>query len=219
MPRQWWVHQSLRARLTLIATALFSGAVLTGVVLLLVVQRAALTRVLDQSANKTAIQIARLFSEGNEPQTLLPTSAGVTAVQVVDGRDTVIAASPGADQGVSLVTPEQLASIREGDRPTITSPTSNARLRIVGHRLGDRTILVATDVSRVDDSLRILTRAALIGAPLAVLLMAVATYTVVSLSLRPVRRCGTVRPTSRLRGSPSSGCPYRARRTRSTGSP
>jgi signal transduction histidine kinase len=38
----------------------------------------------------------------------------------------------------------------------------------------------------VDDSLRILTRAALIGGPLAVLLMATATYGVVTLSLRPV---------------------------------
>jgi signal transduction histidine kinase len=45
---------------------------------------------------------------------------------------------------------------------------------------------VATDVSRVDDSIRILTRAALIGSPLAVLLMALASYGVVALTLRPV---------------------------------
>src|SRR5919197_2095895 len=186
MPRQLWVRQSLLARLTLIATALFSAAVITGVVLLLVVQRAALTRVLDQSANKTANQVARLFRSGDGPRTLPPTSGGITAVQVVDRRDLVLAASPGADQQVSIVTPEQLASVRDGARPTVTSPTSGAPLRVVGRNLGKRTILVATDVSRVDDSLRILTRAALIGSPLAVLLMGIATYTVVSLSLRPV---------------------------------
>jgi signal transduction histidine kinase len=186
LPRRWWVRQSLRARLTLLATALFSAAVITGAVLLLVVQRSALTRVLDQSANKTANSIARLFNSGKEPTTLPPTSGGITAVQVVDGADVVIAASPGADRQVPVVTPQQLAAVREGARPTVTSPTSNARLRVVGHRLGDRTILVSTDVSRVDDSLRILTRAALIGSPLAVLLMALATYAVVSLSLRPV---------------------------------
>jgi hypothetical protein len=73
MPRRWWVRQSLRARLTLIATALFSAAVLTGVVLLLVVQRAALTRVLDQSANKTANSIARLFNTWCSPPHLAPT--------------------------------------------------------------------------------------------------------------------------------------------------
>src|SRR4051812_6867982 len=83
-PQRWWVRQSLRARLTLLATALFTAAVVTGAVLLLVVQRSALTRVLDQSANRTANEIARLFKEGKTPRPLPPTSGGVTAVQVVD---------------------------------------------------------------------------------------------------------------------------------------
>src|SRR6266496_1933184 len=84
LPNQWWARQSLRARLTLLATALFSAAVITGAVLLLVVQRSALTRVLDQSANKTATSTARLFNSGKEPPVLPPTSGGITAVQVVD---------------------------------------------------------------------------------------------------------------------------------------
>jgi signal transduction histidine kinase len=110
----------------------------------------------------------------------------VTAVQVVDRHDIVITATPGADQSISIITPSQLAAVRDGSRPTVTSPTSDAQLRIVGHVLGSRTILVATDVTRVDDSLRILTRAALIGAPLAVLLMAFASYGIVALTLRSV---------------------------------
>jgi signal transduction histidine kinase len=186
LPRQWWVRQSLRARLTLLATALFSAAVITGAVLLLYVQRSALIRVLDQSANKTANETARLLKEGKLPQTLPPTSGGVTAVQVVDQHDFVLTATPGADQSVSIITPEQLADVRAGARPTVPSPTSDAQLRIVGRVLDSRTILVATDITRVDDSLRILTRAALIGGPLAVLLMALASYGVVALTLRPV---------------------------------
>jgi signal transduction histidine kinase len=186
LPRRWWVRQSLRARLTLITTALFSFAVITGAVLLLVLQRYALTHVLDQSAGKTASDVARLFSSGKEPTTLPPTSGGVTAVQVVDAKNAVVAATPGTDRHTSLVTTDELAAVRDGNRPTVTSLTSNARLRIVGHKLGERTVLVATDVSRVDDSQRILTRAALIGSPIAVLLMGIATYSVVTLSLRPV---------------------------------
>lgn len=185
-PRQWWVRQSLRARLTLLATALFSAAVLTGAILLLYVQRSALTRVLDQSANKTANETARLIKEGKLPKTLPPTSGGVTGVQVVDRHDFVLTATPGADQSVSIITPQQLDEVRAGGRPTVPSPTSDAQLRIVGRTLGPRTILVATDVTRVDDSVRILTRAALIGGPLAVLLMAFASYGVVALTLRPV---------------------------------
>jgi signal transduction histidine kinase len=186
LPYQWWARQSLRARLTLLATALFSAAVITGAVLLITVQRAALTRVLDQSARKNANDIAKLFSSGKEPTTLPPTSGGITAVQVVDSHDQVIAASPGTDRRVSMVTPGQLSAVRHGSHLTITSPISEAPLRVVGRPLGSRTVLVYTDVSRVDDSLRILTRAALIGSPIAVLLMALATYGVVSLTLRPV---------------------------------
>jgi signal transduction histidine kinase len=185
-PRQWWVRQSLRARLTLLATALFSIAVITGAVLLLYVQRSALIRVLDQSANKTANETARLINEGKIPPVLPTTSGGVTAVQVVDRNDVVITATPGADHHVSIITPQQLGEVREGERLTVQSPTSDAQLRIVGRTLGSRTILVATDITRVDDSLRILTRAALIGGPLAVLLMALASYGVVALTLRPV---------------------------------
>jgi signal transduction histidine kinase len=185
-PRQWWVRQSLRARLTLLATAIFSGAVITGAVLLLVLQRYALTRVLDQSASRTAAQTARLFKSGKEPATLPPTSGGITGVQVVDAHDLVISASPGAELRTAIVTSSQLAEIRGGDRPTITSPTGDDRLRVVGRKLGARTVLVYTDISRVDDSLRLLTKAALLGSPLAVLLMALATYAVVALTLRPV---------------------------------
>ncbi len=185
-PRQWWERQSLRARLTLLATALFSFAVITGAVLLLVLQRQALTRVLDQSANKTASDIAKLFGSGKQPTTLPPTSGGITAVQVVDSGDFVLAASPGADRHTALVTPSELEAVRDGDRLTINSTTSDARLRVVGRKLGSRTVLVSTDVTRVDDSLRVLSRAALIGSPLAVLLMALASYGVAALTLRPV---------------------------------
>ena len=186
-PRQWWAQQSLRARLTLIATALFSLAVITGVVLVLVVQRYALTRVLDQNAGKTARDIAAQVKTAQVPPSVLPTTPGIAGVQVVDAQDRVLTFSPGTpDRYASLVGEGLLADIRNGDHPTIDSPTSTSRLRVLGRRVGSRTVLVFTDVDRVDDSVRILTRAALIGAPLAVLLMAMATYGAVTLSLRPV---------------------------------
>jgi signal transduction histidine kinase len=120
------------------------------------------------------------------PRPVTTTTGGIYAVQVVDAHNDVLTASPGADRVKSLLPEDQLETVRAGDRPTISSPTSTARLRVLGRRVGTRTVLVFTDVSRVDDSLRILTRAALIGGPLAVLLMATATYGVVTLSLRPV---------------------------------
>lgn len=185
-PRRWWIRQSLRARLTLLATALFSLAVITGAVLLLVLQRYALTKVLDQSAARTARDIAAQFRTNRYPDTVAPTTGGIAAVQVVDARDVVLAASQGADHTIPLVSPDELAQVRAGARIEINSPSSGVRLRVLGRDVGDRTVVVFTDVTRVDDSLRILTQAALIGGPLAVLVMASATYLVVGLTLRSV---------------------------------
>jgi len=185
-PSRWWAQQSLRARLTLIATALFTGAVITGVVLVLVVQRYALTRTLDQSAAKTARDVAVKVAAGVLPRPIVPTSGGIAAVQVVDAHDGVLAASAGPYLGQSLVDEDQLEQIRKGERPTIEGAAFAARVRVLGRNVGGRTVLVYTELNRVDDSVRILTRAALIGGPLAVLLMAMATYGAVTLSLRPV---------------------------------
>ena len=185
-PRRWWSRQSLRRRLTLLATVLFSVAVATGAVLLLVLQRYALTRVLDQSADRAARGIAAQVRSGPVPPTVVLTTPGIAAAQVLDAHNGVLAASQGVDHARSLLTGAQLRDVRSGSRIEITSNTSDARLRVVGRRVGDRTVVVFTDVSRIDDSLRVLTRAALIGGPLAVLVMALATYLVVALTLRSV---------------------------------
>jgi signal transduction histidine kinase len=185
-PRRWWSRQSLRRRLTLLATALFSIAVITGAVLLLVLQRYALTRVLDQAASKTARDIGQQVSSGRLPPTVAPTTGGIAAVQVLDARGAVLSASQGTDHTVPLISRDELREVRTGSRIEITNTASGARLRVLGRTVGSRTVLVFTDVSRVDDSLRILTRAALIGGPLAVLVMALATYLVVALTLRSV---------------------------------
>ena len=186
LPLRWWARQSLRARLTLLATALFSFAVVTGAVLVIVLQRYALVRVLDASAAKTARDIATQFASGKRPQTVTPTTTGIAFVQVVDTNDGVIATSVGADRATSVLTPDQLEAARDGTRLDIASTTSSARLRVYGRSVGSLTVLVVTDLSRVDDSIRILESAALIGCPIAVLLMALATYGLVSLTLRSV---------------------------------
>ncbi|MDQ6849512.1 MAG: HAMP domain-containing histidine kinase [Actinomycetota bacterium] len=185
-PARWWARRSLRARLTLLATALFSIAVLTGAILVLTLQRYALLKVLDSSAQKTASDVAEQIRARPSRRTVVPTTGGVTEVQVVDANDMVIAASFESDRHTPLISRKDLASAREGQRFDITSPTTGVGLRVLAQKERSRTVLVVTDLSRVDDSIRVLTRAALIGGPLAVLLMGLATYFVVELTLRPV---------------------------------
>lgn len=184
-PARWWARQSLRARLTLLATALFTIAVLTGIILVLTLQRYALLKVLDSSAQRTASDVANTIRAHPNRTTVTPTTGGVTEVQVLNADDVVIAGSPGSDHN-PLIDFEDLAAARAGQRFDITSPTTGVGLRVLAQKVGNRTVLVVTDLSRVDDSIRVLTRAALLGGPLAVLLMGSATYFVVALTLRPV---------------------------------
>jgi signal transduction histidine kinase len=184
-PGRWWGRQSLRARLTLIATALFSVAVISGAVLAIYLQRYALVRTLDAAAARNGREIAAQVRANPELKVVVPTSGGVTQIQVVDADDTVLAASPGADHVVPLLNRSQLAEARDGTRFDIDNP-SGGRLRVLVRRSGSKTVIVATDLDRVDDSVRALTEVAAIGGPIAVVLMGLATYLVVALTLRPV---------------------------------
>ncbi|MGH8860053.1 MAG: sensor histidine kinase [Jatrophihabitantaceae bacterium] len=187
-PGRYWARQSLRARLTLVATALFSIAIATGVVLVLVLQRYALTRVLDTTARKAAVDIRRhQIVRGVVPPTVTPITGGVTAVQVLDPNNDVVGSSagPNSDRTLSFLSSGQLDEARDGQRFTITN-TTGLQLRVLAVRAGRFTVVVYTDISRVDDSIRVLTEAALIGAPIAVLLVGLSTYFVTSLTLRSV---------------------------------
>jgi signal transduction histidine kinase len=185
-PGRYWARQSLRARITLLATALFTLAVATGAVLVIVLQRYALVRVLDSTAHKTAVDIAKQVRNHPGIDTVNPTTGGVSAVQVLDAQDNVTAASPGADRAKSKLNPDQLAEARTGNRFDVIDPDTGTRYRVLAVRAGKLTVVVFTDLSRVDDSVRVLTRAALIGGPIAVLLLALSTYFVVALTLRSV---------------------------------
>ena len=185
-PVRWWGRQSLRARLTLITTAIFSIAVLTGVVLVLQLQRFALLRVLDSSAQKSANDIVtQLQARPNEFDDVVPTTGGVTRIQIVDQFDQVLGQHRSKLQQ-PLLNPDQLANARSGARIDITDPTNGLGVRVVAAKYGSDTVLVVTDVTRVDDSVSALERVAFVGGPLAVLLMGLATYLVCALTLKPV---------------------------------
>ena len=185
-PARWWARQSLRARITLIATALFSVAVGTGGILAIELQRYALVRVLDSSAQTSARDVAAELQTHPDLRTVVPTTGGVTAIQVVNSRDVVVAASRGAERDAPVLNPEDLEAARTGTRFDINNPESGLRERVLAQRAGNLTVLVVTDLTRVDDSIGVITRVALIGGPLAVLLMGFATYLVAALTLRPV---------------------------------
>ena len=181
-----WREQSLRARITIVTTTLFACAVLTGAVLLIQLQRVSLIRALDSAASRAGAQIAALWVSGNRPRTILG-SAG-DQIQVVNSLNEVLSYSPDADHTVSLLNAEQLQHARSGHKITMRGDPAitGDRLRIVAVRAGADTVLVASGLGGVESSNRILRTAALIGSPIAVLLVGLATYFIVGRTLRPV---------------------------------
>ncbi|MFL6161843.1 MAG: ATP-binding protein [Jatrophihabitantaceae bacterium] len=192
LPVRWWRRRTLRARITLLATGVFTVALLLAGVILIVTVGRSLLNTLDSSAERTGNDVAALVTSGRLPQQLLTGSGGVSLVQVVDADNRVIAASPGVDTAVSMVNSDQLARLRRGAHLTVSGARASQSdpIRVVGvdasTRSGQRTVLVGTDLGRVFESARLLQRALLVGGPLIVVAMAALTWWVVGLTLRPV---------------------------------
>ncbi len=181
-----WRGQSLRARITIVATTLFAFAVITGAVLLLVLQRTSLIRSLDSQAIKTGQAVASTRVTGIKPTNIV--AAAGLQIQVLDKTGAVAAASGTADRVKPLLTPDELAAAKRGQAIDIPAErgNTNQELRVLAVPAGEETVLVASGLTGVEDSIRILRDAALIGCPVVVLAMGMATYFIVGRALRPV---------------------------------
>jgi signal transduction histidine kinase len=201
-----WPALSLRARLTLAATALVAVALLAGTVLLLVALQRSLVAALDESARQRARDVVALVESGQLPDPI-PVAAGTPLVQVVDADDRVVAASPGGDRLVPILLPDGVAAVRSGDVRTIDGSRLglSSELRVVGEPAGagSETVLVAMSLSEVAGSLQVVRTAMVIGAPLLVAGFAVVCWLLVGSALRPVaalRRGAEEITTTRLAG-------------------
>ena len=203
-----WPALSLRARLTVVATALVAVALLAGTILLLVALQRSLIAALDESARQRARDVAALVDGGQLPNPI-PVAAGTPLVQVVDAEDRVVAASSGGDRLVPILLPDDVAAVRNGDVRTIDGSRLglSGELRVVGQPAGDQaqTVLVAMSLSEVEGSLQVVRTAMFIGAPLLVAGFGVVCWLLVGSALRPVaelrrgaEEIATTRQTRRL---------------------
>jgi hypothetical protein len=108
---------SLRARLTMIATAGLAVGLGVGGLLLVAVLGNVLIRGVDAGSKQTASDVTELINEGRLTDPV-PTG-GTQVVQVLDGTDRVRAASVGADRLVAILRPDELAQARAGAVVTV----------------------------------------------------------------------------------------------------
>ena len=185
-----WPALSLRARLTVVATALVALALLAGTVLALVALQRSLVAALDESARQRARDVAALVDSRQLPDPI-PVAAGTPLVQVVDSEDRVRAASPGGDRLVPILLPDDVAAVRDGAVRTVDGARLglSGQLRVVGEPAGaddPQTVLVAMSLTEVEGSLQVVRTAMLVGAPVLVAGFAVVCWLLVGSALRPV---------------------------------
>jgi signal transduction histidine kinase len=187
--RRWWRRISLRARLTVAATAVLAVGLTAGGLLLVGTVSGASLRALDAGALRSARGVAALVDAGrlSDP---IPVGGPTRLVQVVDSAGRVRAASAGADRLVPLLAPGDLADARPRFLPERRTGPYGAPLRVVAVPAGppgDRqTVIVAVGVGEVLDSLRVVRTAVLVGFPLLLAALAALSWLVIGGALRPV---------------------------------
>jgi hypothetical protein len=160
----------------------------------------------------------RLVEEGRLPS-LLPSADPTILVQVLEPGGAVLAASTGASRAVPLLARTEVERAVSGDEAVLVEGDRvgyGDRLRVLV-RATDRgpVVLAATPVSSVDDPLRVVRGALLVGLPLLLLASAGGVWLTVGRTLRPVEqlRAGRGRSVDRGRPSPAAagGPPPRTR--------
>ncbi len=189
-PRRQRRQLSLRARLTVIATAGLAVGLAVGGLLLVAVIGSVLVRGVDAGSRQTAQDVAGLISEGalSDP---IPTG-GTQIVQVLDSDDRVRAATVGADRLAPMLRPDELDRARAGKVVMVPGyrVAEDGFVRVVAATTGlgadQRTVLVAGSVRDTDRSLSVV-RFLFLGAyPLLLAAIATITWRVVGATLRPV---------------------------------
>jgi signal transduction histidine kinase len=183
-----WRRLSLRARLTLTATAALACALVAAAWLFSFTLGRSVTTTLDGSARNSAQQVVALIDANRLPDPILIT--GDTTIQVVAGDGRIKAASPGADRLVPLLSGTRLATARRTGHGSFLDgrPYGLAEpLRVVALPAGDgSTVIAATSYDQARYSLGRVARTLFIGTPALLLVLAATSWLVIGGTLRPI---------------------------------
>ena len=185
---------SLRARLTVFATALLGVGIAAGAVLLVITGSRTLQAAVDAGALQSAREVGALVDSNRLPDPVPEGGEGTAAIQVVDAQNRVVAASTGTDRLVPVLRPAEIAAVRSGERLVVPGSRLglSGPLRVVGVPAGPayypQTVIVAVDFGGARSGTRVLLIGLAIGAPLLLAVVALAMWWVTGRALRPVEQ-------------------------------
>lgn len=192
MPARPWRALSLRARLTLVATAALAAALSAGAALLIAVTHRSGVSAVDEAAIRTGREVAQLYRAGRLPAVIPVTNSSTAYVQIVDERSRVIGTSATADRLVPLLRPDQIEAVRAGARLELPGDLVgiDGPLRVVGVPAdtaeGRATVIVAAATDQLADSERVVRHWVYAAGPALLLALALLIWLLVGLTLRPV---------------------------------
>jgi signal transduction histidine kinase len=185
---RWWQRRGLRARLNITATTGLAIALAAGAWLGVHAIANSLVTGIDSTAIQGARGVAALSNANRLPDPV-PVSGGKVTIQVVGPDGKIIAVSPGADRLVPLLAKRQRVAVRAGHPTSLEGAPYGlpGLLRVVAVPAhGGRLVIAAVSFSQVQGSITTLWRAALIGTPILVVLLAGVNWLVIGGALRPI---------------------------------
>ncbi|TDC46811.1 HAMP domain-containing protein [Jiangella ureilytica] len=181
---------SLRARLSLAATAMAAVGLGIGGILLLIALDRALLGALDETARRQGEDIAALVESGQPPNPL--PSFGAVVAQVIDAEGRVLASTPGGDRLTPVVAGDDLAAVRAGEAIELdgTRLGQPDPLRVIGVPTdavsGPVTVLVAVSLEEQQRSVEFAKIGVAAGGAAVTAALAVLSWLVIVRALRPV---------------------------------
>jgi signal transduction histidine kinase len=181
---------TVRARLTLVATAVVAVMLVVSAIGLVRIQRSLLTRGIDEALRQQADNLQPDIARGGFG-TELP-GAGDTEdkfLQLLDDQGHVVAASPNL-QGMTAATPPLAPGAKENFRTVSRLALSAHHFRVLARPVksgsGVQTLVAAKNLDDVNESVRILTTLLGLAIPVVVTLLALLVWWLTGRVLRPV---------------------------------
>jgi signal transduction histidine kinase len=185
------VRRSLRARVTMVATAVLAIGLVAGAAFLARLFVSERVSAVDRTVRAEAAQVSDLALSGQLPKPLPPALGSAALAQVVDRSGLVLASTAGASQILPIVAVSGASDDRKDHTRTATNTTLGSSpyrvdVRVVAYAGTSVVVIVAVPFSDVQDTLNALHRVLYIVLPLVLLAAAAATWLSVGSALRPV---------------------------------
>jgi signal transduction histidine kinase len=187
----WWGRRSLRARLTVLATAVLALGLSVGTIGLALFFARGRTADLDQQIRAEATTLAGLVSTDQLSQPLPVPPGSPVLAQVVDSAGTVLASSASAGRVLPLVPPATLDRLATGRASTLDETGYGAgQLRVVVLTVALHAtpvhVVVASSMRDVTGTVGALRRVLLLVVPLTVLAAGLSAWLAIGSALAPV---------------------------------